>query len=102
MGMAHNRQPLPFLLETGQTPPGVHARLDELEGDVALDRLSLPGGPDLAHAALAQLPLKDITAGNDDTGAARRCRAAGAPAGLWGVVPGDPHPPPALPPRRPL
>ena len=33
----------------------VHARLDDLEGDLALDRLGLLGHPDRAHAAFADL-----------------------------------------------
>ena len=37
------------------TCAGVHAGLDQLDGDQALDRLGLLGHPDAAHAALADL-----------------------------------------------
>ena len=55
VGMVHHRQRLPFLLEAGQHGPGIHAGLDELEGDLAFDGFGLFGDPDLAHAAFADL-----------------------------------------------
>ena len=53
--VVHQRQRLPLLLEALQHGLGVHAGLDELERDVALDRFGLLGDPDLAHAAFADL-----------------------------------------------
>ena len=49
------RQGLPLGLEAGDDLPAVHARLDDLEGDLALDGLRLLGHEDGAHAALADL-----------------------------------------------
>ena len=61
----HQRQRLPLLLEPLQHGPGVHAGLDQLQGDLALDRLGLLGDPDLAHAAFADLLLQRVTAADD-------------------------------------
>ena len=53
--VVHQRQRLPLRLEARHHLPAVHPRLDELDGDQALDRLGLLGHPDGAHAALADL-----------------------------------------------
>ena len=45
---------------------GVHARLDDLEGDLPLDRLGLLGQPDVAHAAFAEL-LQQLVRANGHT-----------------------------------
>src|SRR5262249_2092005 len=49
--------------EAGQESLGIHAGLDELEGDFATDRLGLFGHPDGAHAAFADLLQKLVAAG---------------------------------------
>jgi hypothetical protein len=48
--------------------PAVHARLDQLYRDEALDRLGLLGHPDGAHAALADL-LDQLVRPDDRAGA---------------------------------
>ena len=53
--MVHQRQGLPLGLEAGDDLLGVHAQLDDLEGDLRRDRLGLLGQADLAHAAFAEL-----------------------------------------------
>ena len=53
--MVHQGQRLALGLEAAEDLGRVHAGLDDLEGDAALDRLGLLGHPDGAHAALAQL-----------------------------------------------
>ncbi len=53
IGVVHHRQGLAFLLETLQHRSRIHAGLDQLEGDRALDRLGLFRDPDLAHAPFA-------------------------------------------------
>ena len=55
VGMVHQRQRLPLLLEALQHGFGVHAGLDQLERHLALDGLGLLGDPDLAHAPFADL-----------------------------------------------
>ena len=51
----HHRQGLPLGLEAGDDLRDVHARLDDLEGDLAADGLRLLGHEDGAHAAFADL-----------------------------------------------
>jgi hypothetical protein len=51
--VVHHGQRLALGLESRQHLLGVHARLDQLQGDAAPDRLGLLGLPDLPHAALA-------------------------------------------------
>ena len=51
--MVHQRQGLALGLEAGHDLLGVHALLDDLQGDRAADGLGLLGLEDLAHAALA-------------------------------------------------
>ncbi len=53
--MVHHGQGLPLGLEAGDDLPGVHARLDDLEGDLALHGAGLLGHVDGAHAAFADL-----------------------------------------------
>ena len=55
IGMIHQRQHLPLGLEAGDDLTAVHARLDDLQGDFALDRRCLLGHEDGSHAAHAQL-----------------------------------------------
>jgi hypothetical protein len=52
--MIHQRQYLAFGLETSQYGAGVHAQLDDLERDLALDRCELFGAIDDAAAAFAE------------------------------------------------
>jgi hypothetical protein len=54
VGMIHHRQRLPFLLEAGNHPVGVHAFLDDFQGHPALHRLFLLCQKHRAHAALAE------------------------------------------------
>ena len=51
VGMIHQSDGLAFGLEAGDDLFGVHAQLDDLEGDAAADRHFLLGHPDAAHAA---------------------------------------------------
>ena len=53
--MVHQGQGLPLGLEAGDHLAAVHAGLDDLQGDLALDRLGLLGHEDDAHAAFADL-----------------------------------------------
>ena len=59
--MVHHRQGLPLGLEAGDDLAGVHSRLDDLQGDLAADRLPLLGHVDHAHPALANL-LQELVA----------------------------------------
>ena len=51
--VVHEGQGLALGLEPGQHLPGIHPRLDQLDGHGALDRLGLLGHPDRAHAPFA-------------------------------------------------
>src|SRR5439155_24398602 len=53
VGMVHHRQRLPLGLEAGDDALGVHAQLDDLEGDTAADRFFLFGHVHDTHAYLA-------------------------------------------------
>ena len=66
VGVVHQRQRLPLGLEAGDDLAGVHARLDDLERDLAADGLLLLGHVDDAHAAFADLLEQLVGA---DTGA---------------------------------
>ena len=55
VGMVHDRQRLPLGLEAGDHLPRVHARLEDLQGHLAADRLRLLGHEDDAEAAFADL-----------------------------------------------
>ena len=66
--MVHQRQGLPLGLEAGDDLPAVHARLDDLEGDLAADRLCLLGHVDDAHAAFADL-LEQLVGADERAGA---------------------------------
>ncbi len=59
--MVHHRQRLSLRLEPGDHLLGVHAQLDDLEGNPPLDRFPLLGGPDRAEAAFAD-PLQQLVA----------------------------------------
>ena len=66
--MVHHRHGLPLGLEAGDHLPRVHARLDDLERDRALDRLGLLGHEHHAHAAFADL-LQQLVGADDGAGA---------------------------------
>src|SRR5262245_49337776 len=53
LGWSISASALALGLEAGHDLGGVHARLDDLEGNPALDRLGLLGHPDGSHAAFA-------------------------------------------------
>ncbi len=55
IGVVHQCQGLPLGFEAGDHLARIHARLDDLQGDLALDRLGLLGQEDRAHAAFAEL-----------------------------------------------
>ena len=75
--MVHHRQGLPLGFEAGDHLPGVHARLDDLQRDRALDRLGLLGHEHDAHAAFADL-LQQLVGADD------RARALGDwPLNRW-------------------
>ena len=66
--MVHQGQRLPLGLEAGDDLPGVHARLDDLEGHLAADRLLLLGHEHQPEAALADL-LQQLVGTDDRAGA---------------------------------
>ncbi len=70
VGVVHQGQSLAFGLEAGDDLAGVHAGLDQLDGDEALDRLGLLGHPDAAHAALADR-LDELVRADHRAGALR-------------------------------
>ena len=53
--VVHQRQGLPLGLEPGEHRPRIHARLDQLERDLPLDRLRLFGEVDAPHPPFADL-----------------------------------------------
>jgi hypothetical protein len=53
--VVHERQGLPLRLEAGEDLPAVHAGLDDLQGNLAANRMLLLGHVDDAHAAFADL-----------------------------------------------
>ena len=53
--MVHQRQSLPFGLETGDHVAAVHARFDDLERHLAADRLLLFGNKHQSHTPFANL-----------------------------------------------
>ena len=55
VGMVHQRQGLPLGLEAGDDVARVHARLDDLQRDLAAHGMLLLGHEDQAHAPLADL-----------------------------------------------
>ena len=61
--MVHQGQGLPLGLEAGDDLLGVHARLDDLQRDLAADRLLLLGHIDDAKAAFADLLAELVAAG---------------------------------------
>ncbi len=69
VGMVHEGQRLPFGLEAGQHLFGVHAGLDELDGDESADWFGLLGHEDGPHAALSDGFEEFVTSGQDGTDA---------------------------------
>ena len=65
LGWSISAECLPFRLEAGQHRLGIHAGLDQLDGDQPLDRLPLLRHPDRAHAAVADLFQQLVTPGDD-------------------------------------
>jgi len=72
--MVHQRQRLAFGFEAGDDLFGVHAQLDDLEGDAAADRLLLLGHIDDTAAAFADL-LKEFVAADTVAGLFTGCRS---------------------------
>ena len=68
--MVHQGQGLPLGLEPGDHLAGVHARLDDLEGNLALHGLALLGHPDLAHAPFAD-PFQQLVGADEGAGGFR-------------------------------
>ena len=66
--MVHQGQGLPFGLEAGDDLLGIHARLDDLQRHLALDRLRLLGHEHHAHAPFADL-LQQLVGPDDPAGA---------------------------------
>ena len=66
VGVVHQGQGLAFGLEAGENLTGIHARLDYLEGDLALNRLLLVGKIDDATPTLADF-LQQLVATNAAT-----------------------------------
>ena len=62
IGMLQQGQGLTFGVEAGDHLLGVHARLDDLQGHLAFDRLFLLGQIDQAHTTLANLLEKFVMA----------------------------------------
>ncbi len=71
--MVHHGQGLAFGLEAGDDLAAVHAGLDDLERDLAADRLLLLGHVDDAHAAFADL-LEQLVRADDRAGLFRERR----------------------------
>ena len=71
--VVHQRQRLPLGLKAGDHWLGVHARLDDLESDAAVDRLGLLGDKDDTHPTFADL-LQQLVAA--DLGAGAFCERA--------------------------
>ena len=55
VGMVHQGQGLPLGLKAGDDLAGVHAGLDDLDGDLAAHRVLLLGYEDQPHTAFADL-----------------------------------------------
>jgi hypothetical protein len=75
--MVHEGQGLALGLKTRDDLPGVHAQLDDLEGDAAMDRLLLLGHIDHSAAAFTDL-LEELVAADAVSGLFdRKARSAG-------------------------
>ena len=84
-GVVHHGQGLPLGVEAGDHPAGVHAQLDDLQGDAPAQGLGLLGLEDLAHAALAQAAHQAVGA-DDRADVLVRGAAAGFADGQGVVV----------------
>jgi hypothetical protein len=65
--VVHHGQGLPLGLEASDDLAAIHARLDDLESNLALDGLGLLGHEDGAHAAFADL-LQQLVRTDDRAG----------------------------------
>jgi hypothetical protein len=81
--------------EPGDDLARVHARLDDLEGDLALHGLGLLGHEDCAHAAFAEL-LQELVRADDGPGTLgdglvnrRKFRASRWPVSAEPIVSGE-------------
>ncbi len=74
--VVHHRQGLALGLEAGDDLAAVHAGLDDLERDLAADRLLLLGHVDDAHAPFADL-LEQLVGADDRAGLSRERLVAG-------------------------
>src|SRR5262245_23986068 len=80
VGVIHKGQSLTLSLKASNDLLGIHASLDELKRDHALNRLSLLSHPDRAHAAFADL-LDEFVETDHDTRAFSH-RLSGRDVGL--------------------
>jgi hypothetical protein len=58
--MIHQRERLTLGLEPRDNLPAVHARFDELQGELAAERVRLLRQPDLTHTAFSDVPEKAV------------------------------------------
>ena len=84
--VVHHRQGLPLGLEPGDDLATVHARLDDLERDLALHGVRLLGHVDGAHAPFADL-LQQLVRADLRAGGFARDEAAVSSSGLRSNVP---------------
>ena len=86
VGVLHQGQGLALLLEPLEHGSRIHPRLDQLERDLAFDRLGLLGDPDLAHPPFADLLHERVAAGDDRFRRRRLAEDRGPGGGKGGVV----------------
>ena len=73
----HQRQRLPFRLKTDQHLPRIHAGLDHLDSNPAVDRLLLLGHPDRPHPPFADLLEQFVRADDGACGFGRWLKQCG-------------------------
>src|SRR5262249_41770084 len=83
--VVHHGQGLPFGLEAGDDLAAVHARLDDLQRDLALHGLGLLGHVDGSHAALADL-LQQLVRPDDRTRGLGHWRQINGSGWPWAVA----------------
>jgi hypothetical protein len=81
--MVHQGQGLALGLEASQHRLGFQAGFDDLEGDLAADRLGLLGQVDDAHAAFADL-LQELVGADQGAGALARPSRGDGLSQTWG------------------